>query len=414
MFHLFEEIGAVFCCENDQNYTFKKEMTIISAIVGYSRSELTTFCDIITPQSLEDIHHCFNEELPQVKSTELVVEINHKAGHKIWVLIKVKLAKLDDGKEYIIGTMLEISNFKRQLDTSNQLLKQYQIILSQTENIIFELDCKTDYMFFADTWYDIFGYEPIYENFIGTLASNPHIHPEDIPLLEERFRILVDGTSYKAGEVRIIKKDGEYLWCRIRATAIYDENGNLAKLVGVIINIDKEKRAENELKVRADQDSLTLLLNKQAARHQSELYFKSAKPDEHCAFLFLDLDNFKDINDHYGHIFGDQILIKVANEIKKLFRTKDIIARLGGDEFMILMKNVNDIALVEKRCTQLLEAFDSILAKSDFEFTVGASIGVAYDSVEHASFNRLFDQADQASYVAKKRGRHQYAIYTEE
>lgn len=414
MFHLFEEIGAVFCCENDHAYTFKKDLTIISAIVGYSRSELSTFCDIITPESLEDVHHCFKEELKQVKSTELVVEINHKAGHKIWVLIKVKLVKLDDGKDYIVGTMLEISNFKRQLDVSNQLLKQYQIILSQTENIIFELDCKTDHMFFADTWYDIFGYEPICDNFIGTLATNPHIHPEDIHLLEERFRILVDGASYKAGEIRIIKKDGEYLWCRIRATAIYDESGALTKLVGVIINIDKEKRAENELKIRADQDSLTLLLNKHAARQQSERYFKNAKADEHCAFLFLDLDNFKDINDHYGHIFGDQILIKVAHEIKKLFRSEDIVARLGGDEFMILMKNVNDLALVEKRCSQLLEAFDTILAKSDFEFTVGASIGVAYEAAKTASFTRLFDQADQASYTAKRRGRHQYTIYTEE
>ena len=413
MFHLFEEIGAVFCCENDQFFTFKKDLTIVSAIIGYSRDELGTFYDIITPSSREDLFHCFKTELSQVETSELVLEIKHKSGHKIWVLVKVKLVTLDDGKEYIIGTMLEISKLKHQLDVTNQSLKQYQIILAQTENIIFELDCLSDNIFYADTWRDILGYEPVQDNFVGTLASNPHVHPDDIPLLIERFHVLKNGGQYKAGEVRLLKADGSYLWCRIRATAIYAEDGSMIKVVGVIVNIDKEKRAEDELKVRAEQDSLTHLLNKHTARFQCEKYFKNAGPDEHCAMVFLDLDNFKDINDHYGHMFGDQILIKVAQEIKKLFRSDDIIARMGGDEFMILMKNINDIHLIEKRCEQILAAFDQILSKSEFEFSVGASIGVAYTLSANANFLQLYMKADEASYDGKRHGRHQYTIYTD-
>ena len=410
MFHLFEEIGAIFCCKNDEYFTFKKDMTIISAIVGYSRDELDTFYDIIMPSSREDVYHCFKAELSQVKTSELILEIKHKKGHKIWILVKVKLVTLDDGEEYIIGTMLEISKLKRQLDVTNQSLKQYQIILSQTENIIFELDCAADTIFYAETWKDILGYEPLQNNFIKTLSQHPHIHPDDIPLLIERFQILGNGGQYKAGEVRLLKSDGNYLWCRIRATAIYDEDGQMIKVVGVIVNIDKEKRAEDELKIRAEQDSLTQLLNKHTARFQCDNYFKNAEPDEHCALLFLDLDNFKDINDHYGHMFGDQILIKVAQEIKKLFRSDDIIARMGGDEFMILMKNIKNIQLVEKRCEQILAAFDSILSKSEFDFSVGASIGVAYALSSKANFMQLFMQADEASYEAKRHGRHQYTI----
>lgn len=413
MFHLFEEIGAVFCCENDQYFTFKKELTIVSAIVGYSRDELTTFYDIITPASRRDAYHCFKTELSQVKTSELVLEIRHKKGHKIWVIVKVKLIKMEDGKEYIIGTMLEISKLKRQLDVTNQSLKQYQIILAQTENIIFELDCLSDSIFYAESWKEILGYEPIQDNFIKTLEKNPHIHPDDIPLLLERFLVLKEGGQYKAGEARLLRADGTYLWCRIRATAIYDEDGNMMKIVGVIVNIDKEKRAEDELKIRAEQDSLTLLLNKHTARFQCDTYFKNASPDEHCALLFLDLDNFKDINDHFGHMFGDQILVKVAREIKKLFRSDDIVARMGGDEFMILMKNINNLELVEKRCEQILASFDSILSKSEFDFSVGASIGVAYAPSANANFLKLYMQADEASYEAKRNGRHQFIISKE-
>ena len=413
MFHLFEEIGAVFCCKNDEFFSFKKELTIISAIVGYDRSELNNFIDIITPESRDDAYHCFKTQLSQVRNSELLLEITHKNGHNIWVIVKVKLTTLEDGNEYILGTMLEVSKFKKQLDVTNQALKQYQIILSQTENIIYELDCATDSMFYGDTWYGIFGYEPVHESFLETLPSNPYIHPDDIAEITECFNSLLNGDNYKAIEIRIVKADGDYIWCRVRSTAIFDSEGNIIKIVGVILNIDKEKNAQNELKLRAEQDSLTSLLNKHTARFRAEKYFKNAKPDEKCAFLFMDLDNFKDINDHYGHLFGDQILIKVSHELKKLFRSGDIIARLGGDEFMVLMRDINDLSLVEKRCAQILEAFETILSKSDFEFTVGASIGVAYETASETSFSQLFDHADQASYKAKRAGRHQFAIYEE-
>ena len=413
MFHHFEEIGAVFCCRNDEKFTFNKELTIISQIIGYTRSELDNFINIITPESQEDAYHCFKTQLSQVRTSELLLELIHKDGHKLWVIVKVKSAILEDGNEYIFGTMLEVSKFKKQLDVTNQSLKQYQIILSQTENIIFELDCVSDSMFYGETWQDIFGYEPVREDFFKTLPTNPYIHPDDVAEVVQSFDYLLNGDSYKAIEIRIMKADGCYLWCRVRATAIFDTEGNVVKIIGVILNIDKEKNAQNELKLRAEQDSLTSLLNKHTARFRAEKYLKNAEPDEKCAFLFMDLDNFKDINDHYGHLFGDQILIKVAQELKKLFRSGDIIARLGGDEFMVLMKDIHDLNLVEKRCSQILAAFETILSKSDFEFTVGASIGVAYEKASETSFSQLFDHADQASYKAKRLGRHQFAIYEE-
>ena len=100
MFHLFEEIGAVFCCKNDEYFTFKREFTIISAIVGYDRSELNHFIDIITPESRQAAYHCFKVQLSESRTSELLLEITHKEGHTIWVIIKVKLATLEAESEY--------------------------------------------------------------------------------------------------------------------------------------------------------------------------------------------------------------------------------------------------------------------------------------------------------------------------
>ena len=90
---------------------------------------------------------------------------------------------------------------------------------------------------------------------------------------------------------------------------------------------------------------------------------------------------------------------------------EDIVPTNKNYTYEIMMKNIKDLSLVERRCTQILEAFETILSKSDFEFTVGASIGVAYENAAETSFSNLFDHADQASYKAKRLGRHQFAIY---
>ena len=291
-------------------------------------------------------------------------------------------------------------------------LEQYQIILSQTENVLFEWDIQHDEIDLSTNWEEIFGYEPLRRSLLEHLYTDTHFHPEDIALLVDGLRAIYAGEDYQLCEVRIAKADGRYLWCRIRATAVRGEQGKLEKIVGVVINIDDEKRSAQALQDRAERDVLTKLLNKTSARRQAETYL--AGKDSRCALFIIDLDNFKQINDRYGHMFGDAVLSQIAKEIRKLFRAQDIIARIGGDEFMVMMRGISDQALVESRCRQLVEAFRNAMLPHLNGEHLSCSVGVALYPQHGRDYGELFRQADQALYATKGRGKDGYTIFDEE
>lgn len=229
------------------------------------------------------------------------------------------------------------------------------------------------------------------------------ITEDDLPILFDKISNLEKGSHYEMVELRIANTNGRYRWCRIRASALWNENGKLEKVVGIIINIDAEKQAEQVLQDRAERDSLTKLLNKDAGRKRAEAYFQQLGENLHCAMLIIDLDDFKQVNDHYGHLFGDTVLTTAAKEIKYLFRNQDIVSRVGGDEFMVLMRGVSDRTIVENRCKRLLEVFQKMIRSYQLQIPMGCSIGVALAPEHGNNYLQLFKCADQALYQAKSR-----------
>lgn len=306
----------------------------------------------------------------------------------------------------------EPADLKTKYDALKQKLSRYEIILAQTENVLFEWDYHTDVISVSDTWQGIFGFCPTSGTGRAILSDESLFHPDDIPLLMDRVDDLESGSAYEAAEVRIATAEGRYLWCRIRATAIRDSRGALEKVAGIIINIDTEKRAEQMLQERADQDPLTKLLNKSAARKRVEEYLLRYPEGVDCALLIIDLDHFKQINDRYGHLFGDSVLSRTAQEIRKLFRPQDIVARIGGDEFLVLLRGVSSRTLVANRCLQLRQVLHAAL--QEVNETLCCSIGVALSPEHGRTYVELFQRADRALYCAKSRGRDTHVIDFEE
>lgn len=254
------------------------------------------------------------------------------------------------GQEVICSYLVDTQELHREDTLLQQKLQCYEMILAQTENVLFEWDVIRDTVGFSDTWKKIFGYNPVGNDAQWSQQWLSYIHPDDLPLLLDCIGSLHSGSPYEVAEVRMATAQGRYLWCRFRATAIRDARGDLQKISGIIINIDAEKKAAQALQSRAEQDSLTKLLNKDAARKQAEEYFARYSAGVGGALLIIDLDDFKQINDQRGHLFGDAVLVKVAQEIRKLFRGQDIVARIGGDEFMVVMRGVTDELLLDQRC----------------------------------------------------------------
>ena len=173
-------------------------------------------------------------------------------------------------------------------------------------------------------------------------------------------------------------------------------------------------RKKNELimKYQSERDSLTGLYNKGTAEALTTKFLEEEKRADIChAFIIMDLDHFKLMNDSYGHQYGDEVLKNAAAIIKETFRVDDIQGRLGGDEMAILMKNIPSRQCVEERLEEIKKHLNEI-SKDNVHVT--ASIGVSLFGTHGNSYEELYKNADIALYRAKEQGRNQFVIYSPE
>ena len=215
-------------------------------------------------------------------------------------------------------------------------------------------------------------------------------------------------------------KNGKGMWLLKRAHRIYGDNGQeylcgiLVDITGLKYGYDEEKKKTYVLKQQAERDSLTQIYNAQTARKLSEQYLVDSEEGTKCALLIIDLDDFKQVNDRYGHMFGDEVLVEAAQVIRKLFRSKDIVGRIGGEEFLVLMKDVGDRDIVNLRCHQLNTAFHGIYRDRLSGNGLSCSIGAAFSPQHGTTYYDLFRCADEALYQAKGLGKDRYVFYNSE
>ncbi len=409
----FVPMEGSLTCRNDAGFTLLNMGIFQKQLAGYTPEEIAdrwggSLLELVHPEDRDMVRREFTRQLKNGRDVRLEYRQVNKDGSVSWLYNHSRLFVTASGEEVICSYLLDIQNLRREDAALQKKLQRYEMILAQTENVLFEWDMQSDIISFSDTWEKIFGNHAPGGRERWSQQWMDSLHPDDMPLLADCIRDLQNGAPYAMTEVRMVADRGRYLWCRFRATAIRDARGSLQKISGIIINVDAEKQAEQALQHRAEQDSLTKLLNKDAARKQAEEYF-SRYASGGGALLVLDLDNFKQVNDRNGHLFGDMVLTKVAQEIRKIFRGQDIVARIGGDEFMVVMRGVTDRGLLEQRCQKLLK----ILADAfrSYRLELGCSIGIAMAPYHGQSYYELFQHADQALYWVKAKGKNSYAIY---
>ena len=216
----------------------------------------------------------------------------------------------------------------------------------QSGDIIFDYDLEKDLIIFSDEYKNIFGGECVVTNAKEAIYSSMPILQEDLQLLAELTKALTEENSGYVKDVRLINKFGEEKWYRIHINSIWDKEnyGVMLSIVGRMVSIDKMKREIGLWKRQAESDALTKLGNR--AYGERLLQQMLCEPQkEKAAVMFLDVDNFKMVNDRHGHLFGDEVLCRIANEISKQFRIDDIVCRIDGDEFLIIMRNIKDSRL---------------------------------------------------------------------
>lgn len=230
--------------------------------------------------------------------------------------------------------------------------------------------------------------------------SVDHYLVQDHPGIEIMKKILESKRTYDE-EILVTFKDGTKRWQRVFLQPLFNDSAKITHIIGKITDIQAQKEEQLLWKNLASKDSLTKVYNSAACRELIEGFLKESS-DNDLAFIILDIDNFKSINDTYGHLYGDQVLQNLAHAITITTGPTDFIGRVGGDEFVIGLKYPKSQEAVEKYCKLLMRNI------SDGQrHTLTTSIGIAF-SREKQNYDDIYLLADLALYEVKKEGRNDY------
>ncbi|MCB2289400.1 EAL domain-containing protein [Clostridium sp. CS001] len=285
------------------------------------------------------------------------------------------------------------------------------LAIDGSKDVVWEWNLENNNLVVSKKWEDITGYS-INENinFIKNL-----IHEDDLIDVCNSFKDYMDGKSicYQC-EFRIKIKNDSYKWVFIRAKGLRNIESKFIKLSGSITDISDIKAIEKEIKHKVYYDTLTNLPNKVLVTDIIEKVMKDFKVNKkEGAIIFLDLDDFKKINDTLGHHYGDQLLKIIAEILKISFDENDTVARFGGDEFLIVMNDIKSNEDVILKCNKIIDIFKKTFEVGEKNIYTSASMGITIFPRDSDDINRLLINADAAMYKAKGTGKNKYCFYDE-
>ncbi len=383
-------------------------------MMGYSEQELLqmTVFDMKAP---EQSHHSFEQTKSSKEKLSVQVTLQRKDG-SIFISEVIGKNIVLSGQHCVLGTVQDISY---RVATEQALLNSQQrneMIMQIANDGIWDWHLDTNIVEFDERYYTIAGYK---NNEFPQSFDEWHkrVHPDDITHATNSFQSYLAGTSKNFDiEFRFLCKNNSYMWLRGKGKVVTrDEQGNPLRFIGTHSDITIQKAHEDKIIHQAHFDSLTLLPNRFLSLDRLTHSCNEAKREnKHVALLFLDLDDFKKINDTLGHETGDQLLIDAAQRLLSVVRNVDTVGRLGGDEFVIILSGLNEINEVSAIVDNLLNTFREVFSIKNRELMLTASIGVAIYPNDANSASELLRNADAAMYSAKKSGRNTYSYFTQE
>lgn len=409
--------GGVKDCLNDEYFTIRYVSDGFLTLFGYTREEVHTlfqnrYLNMIHPKDRQRVIELLKQQLSAGNMIELVYRGVCKNGEDVWILNKGRLVS-EEGEEHFHCVLLDITESRKAQEALNISEERYRIVCEQSNDVIFEYNIVEHTVFHSPNFRKTFGYPAIEGNYPFDSVENGAIHPEDADRFLGLFDQVRGGVPYAEEEVRIRRADNSYLWCRIQVSTILDRHGNPVKAIGKYVDIDQQRRERENLIARAERDALTGLYNKETTRILIERSLERSKEDQHHALFIVDIDDFKGINDHLGHLFGDAVLSETAQEIQAIFRSSDIIGRIGGDEFLVFLQDIGDERMVKQKAKVLESVFRSTYSGASRDYKISGSVGIAQYPKDGSHYTELFQKADQALYHAKSHGKDNFAIYDE-
>ncbi|MEM7625834.1 MAG: EAL domain-containing protein [Planctomycetota bacterium] len=304
---------------------------------------------------------------------------------------------------------------RRRENTLNE--HRYRAVVEGASDGLFEWDLISNEVSYSLRWKQMLGLDA------NEVMTAPDVwfnlvDSSDLAQLEADLAMCLAGqTASLRNQHRLVNAEGEHRWMLCRGELICDEDGTPLRLVGSLSDTTEFKMAEDKLRHAAEHDKLTDLPNRATVHARIEHAIRRHRLTggrRRYAFMFLDFDRFKKINDSLGHDAGDQLLIQIAERLRGEVRLTDTAARIGGDEFVILLEEIESFEAVVRVADRLLEVFSRPFNIDGSEVTSTASIGIVDGGAGYESADDVIRDADSAMYHAKNLGKARYAIFDQD
>lgn len=338
-----------------------------------------------------------------------------KQGGYLWTALTVSLVRDADGKpQYEIGMTLDITDRKRLESDLRAAEEQFRLLVERVPAVVYVYEPPP-----VQKWRYV---SPQAERMLGFTHQELMVDPglwlsqidpsqrDEVFAGRRRMFLAGDDGDPHSVTYRVHRPDGTMAWVRDDAMVLHDQDGT-PTLHGVLVDVTQEKDLEERLAYQAFHDPLTDLPNRRLFRDRVDHALAAPiRPGATTVVIFIDLDNFKVVNDSFGHASGDEVIVAAARRIAACARAGDTAARLGGDEFGLLLENVTVEQAAAFADRILLALYDTPVEFSGRTVNVGASVGIATGGPGETT-ETLLRNADLAMYQAKMRGRGRYAVY---
>ncbi|WP_051542009.1 putative bifunctional diguanylate cyclase/phosphodiesterase [Clostridium lundense] len=321
--------------------------------------------------------------------------------------------------EELAATEEELRSQFEELQKSEEALRvseeRYKLAVEAANDVIWELNMKNGSFFISERWKSITEYS-MNEDLNLKEILKYIIHPEDRKMfLQDLKRYLNKETILYQSTFRIKCKSGQYKWIYNRGKAQRNYEGKAIMLSGSLTDITERKIIEEKMMHLASYDQLTNLPNKGLLLKELQESIDNILEsgiDKNIAVMFLDLDNFKKINDILGHNYGDQLLKVVAGIIELCVGETNYTSRIGGDEFLVFLPCDEDCSNIINLCETMRRMFNNPLEIGNKHVYTSASIGISIFPKDGMDVNTLLKNADTAMYRAKNSGKNKYCFFT--
>ncbi len=249
------------------------------------------------------------------------------------------------------------------------------------------------------------------DNYRETMKSLGLIHPEDLVIFEAYCDSMDRGDEKFEYDLRLASDEGRFIWVRYLGNAFYDANGNATKIVGITLDVTKQKSDYSIQANKAMLDPLTHLYNSVTMRKMIEEIITKDKAEKGILYI-IDIDNFKMLENQWGHLYGDQVIETLADSILAFFDKDAIIGRIGGDEFIVFSRTDSKENQTIQVADKLMNRVNEIDLKDGTYLSI--SMGIATYPEHGNTYDSIYNNADIALFYAKRNGKNRYYIYNEQ